>query len=575
MSFMEKRWLKHYLPSVPAEVDVDQYDSLADLLKKSCRQFSHRPAFRQLGFSLTYARLDEKSRYFAAYLQYGLKLKKGDRIALMLPNSFQLLVALFGALRLGVVVTLVNPLDTARELAYQLKDSKAQVIVVLTDFLETVQSVYADSDLKQVIITDFPDLFPKVRRWFIHWVLRMGKAKQYWKRFFKHPVKGIQRNTGQKKGFGNALGFCFALMQGKGFVNYVDPKVQGRDLALLQYTGGTTGIPKGAMLTHRNVVANVLQCTAWVTPALKKGKERVLVALPLYHIFSLTICCFSFISIGGEGILVADPRRMRHLISVLRKEKPMVMVGVNTLFSMLLSHPNFKTIDFSHLHLTVSGGMKLQKKVADHWYKVTGKPILEGYGLTEASPVVCVNPVNLKKFNGSIGLPISSTEISIRSDSNEPLPSGQRGEIWVRGPQVMKGYWHRPLETQMVLTAEGWLKTGDVAYQDAAGFVYLVGRKKELIIVSGFNVYPNEVEEVMAAHPDVLEAAVVGVPNTVTGELVKAYVVRKSSGLTADALLQHCKSNLLPYKVPHQIEFVQALPKSPVGKVLKQKLGSG
>lgn len=564
---MDKIWLKHYLPSVPPVVDVDQYRSLPDLLKKSCDQFSNKAALTLLGFTMTYADLEVQSRYFAAFLQNALKIKKGDRLAIMLPNTFQFVIAFFAALRLGAVVVTVNPLDTPRELEYQLNDANVDSILVMDQFLGTVQAVLSNTKLKNIIVTDFADPFPLLKRFLIHLALKIEGYKKTLKKFLKGAEKPFER----KGKIENAIQFRLALETGKN-LHCSDAAIQPEDLALLQYTGGTTGVPKGAMLTHRNMVANVIQCITWVKPALKLGEERIVIALPLYHIFSLTVCCLSFLSIGGLGILVPDPRRIGNFIRVMKKEKPMVLAGVNTLFNALMNHPSFKNLDFSTLHLTISGGMKLQQVVADRWQEITGKVILEGYGLTEASPVVCVNPVNLKAFNGSVGFPIPSTEVSIRDDSGKEVSLKEVGELWVKGPQVMKGYLNQTQDTQAVLTSDGWLKTGDMAYIDEEGFVYLVDRKKELIIVSGFNVYPSEVEGVIASIPGIMEVAVVGVPDDMTGEAVKAFVVKKDPEVTCEKIIAYCKANLLPYKLPHQIEFIESLPKSPVGKVLKRAL---
>jgi long-chain acyl-CoA synthetase len=548
--------------------DIKRYRSLSDLFKKSCRQFSKQVAFRQMGENLNYQNLEEQSRCFAAFLRKNLRLKKGDRVGIMLPNCFQFVIALFGIFRSGCVAVPINPLDTPRELEYQLKNAQVSTVIVFKPFLNTVKAAYQKTDLKTVIVTDFADLFPFFKRKLLHSLLGGKRILSL--------IKNNLRGEGAPKIFVKHFScqiysFREVLKLGKNF-KYQDPKLDLEDLALLQYTGGTTGMPKVVMLTHYNMLANIMQCVNWAKPVLSIGEERVVIALPLYHIFALTVCCLSFLWVGGTGTLIADPRDISTLIRAFRKENPSIFVGVNTLFQALMNHSHFKSLDFSSLKLVLSGGMKLQKKVATQWQKITGSLILEGYGLTEASPVVSGDPVHSKSFNGSIGLSMALTRVSIRDDQGKELPEGAVGELWVKGPQVMKGYWKSEKETKNVF-ARGWLKTGDMAYVDSKGLIYLVDRKKELIIVSGFNVYPSEVEEVLLEHPDVLEAAVIGFSNSKAGEAVKAFVIKKKNADVSESqLIHYCKMNLLHYKVPSKIRFVKSFPRNAVGKVLKRAL---
>lgn len=550
---MNKIWLKQYQPGVPAEINPDLFSSLVDLYTKSCERFAHLPAFRNFDSMLTYEELACLSVAFAAYLQRKLGLKKGERIAIMLPNILQYPVALFGALQAGLVIVNINPLYTAPELIHQINDSGAETIIVLTNFAHVVQKALPQLKLKNIIVTAVGDLLPWPKSWLVNFVTK------YFKKMV--PAWTLPR----------ALAFNKVLLEGKKM--RFDPiAITGDDIAFLQYTGGTTGIAKGAVLTHRNIVANVEQVLAWVRPVLEEGKEVLITPLPLYHIFSLTANCLSFICYGALNVLITNPRDIPHFIATLKKIPFSAMTGVNTLFNALLNNPNFAKLNFKHLKIALGGGASLQESVTQRWRKVTGKTLYEGYGLTETSPVVCVIPLNIQDAHGSVGVPIPGTDVKICDAQNQEVPLGQEGELWVKGPQVMREYWHNPAETEKVLTPDGWLRTGDIAKMDEKGFIYIVDRKKDLILVSGFNVYPNEVEDAIAAHPGVLEVAVIGVADSNTGEAVKAFVVRKNQSLTAEELRNFCRERLTAYKIPKQIEFRETLPKSPVGKVLRRAL---
>jgi long-chain acyl-CoA synthetase len=557
---MDKPWLASYPPGVPAEVDLREFGSLRDILEKSCTRFADRPAYSNLGVTLTYRDLDRLSRDFAAFLQSMPGLRKGERVAIMMPNLLQYPIALFGTLRAGMTVVNVNPLYTARELEHQLKDSGARAIVVVENFAHTLQQVLDKTPVETVVTTQIGDLLPVPKRWIVNYVVKsVKKMVPAWR------IDG-------------AIGFRAALRRGAGEKLDTVPLDQG-DIAFLQYTGGTTGVAKGAMLTHGNIVANLQQCSAWIGNDLEPGKEVVITALPLYHIFCLTANCLVFMKQGGENVLITNPRDLPAFVKELGRKPFTVLTGVNTLFNALLNTPGFDRLDFGQVKFSLGGGTAVQRAVAERWQKVTGSRLVEAYGLTETSPAACINPLDAE-YNGTIGVPIPSTEVSIMSDSMAPLPlfDGKRpveqctGEICIRGPQVMKGYWQKPGETAQVLTAEGWLKTGDVGFMDAKGYVTITDRKKDMILVSGFNVYPNEVEGVVAMHPGVLECAVVGVPDSKSGEAVKVVVVKKDPALTAEDVLAHAREQLTAYKVPKSVEFRTELPKSPVGKVLRREL---
>ena len=549
---MDRTWLKQYPPGVPADIDPDRYASLRDLFEEACAAHRHAPAFTNMGATLSYAQLDELSRAFAAWLQRKSGLVPGDRVALMMPNILQYPVALFGTLRAGMTVVNTNPLYTARELEHQLKDSGAKVIVIVENFMHVLQQILPRTDLKKVLVTRIGDLLGVPRGMIVNFVLkRVRKQIPDWK------VPGAST-------FKGALGAGLGLN--------LDPVALGpEDIAFLQYTGGTTGVSKAAVLTHRNMVANVLQASAWINPALKANETRIVItALPLYHIFALTSNCLAFLSLGARNVLITNPRDFKSFVAELKKYRFNFISGVNTLLNALLHTPGFETVDFSGLRVTFAGGMALQAVVAARWKAVTGCVATQGWGLTETAPVATANPTGLD-FNGSIGLPVPSTDISIRDDAGKELPLNGVGEICVFGPQVMRGYWKRPDETEQVMFGD-WLRTGDVGRMDAKGFVYIEDRKKDMILVSGFNVYPNEVEGVIAAHPGVLEVAAVSQPDENSGESVALFVVRKDPALTAEALIAFSRTELTGYKVPRHVYFRTELPKTNVGKILRRAL---
>ncbi|RUQ38190.1 MAG: long-chain-fatty-acid--CoA ligase [Candidatus Competibacteraceae bacterium] len=550
---MEKIWLREYPPGVPAEVDLNEFVSLRDILEKSCRQFADYPAYSNMGMTLRYRDIDRLSRQFGAFLQKMLGLSKGERVAIMMPNVLQYPVALFGALRAGLTVVNVNPLYTARELEHQLIDSGASAVVIVENFAHTLQAVLGKTPVKNVVVTQVGDLLPFPKRTLINFVVkRIKKLVPAW------AIPG-------------AIPFRRALAAGAAWT-LDDVPLDHHDLAFLQYTGGTTGVAKGAMLTHGNMVANLQQASAWLSPISKPAEEIVITALPLYHIFSLTANCLTFMKVGAHNLLITNPRDMPGFVKLLSKTRFSVITGVNTLFNGLLHTPGFDRLDFSRCKLALGGGMAVQRAVAERWKQVTGTPLIEAYGLTETSPAVCVNPLTLPEYNGSIGLPLPSTELSIRDEADRELGVGDVGEICVRGPQVMRGYWNRPDETAKVMTADGFLRTGDIGYVDEQGYTRIVDRKKDMILVSGFNVYPNEIEDVVAHHPGVLEVAAVGVPDEKSGEAVKIVLVRKDPNLTAEAVIEYCRQNLTAYKVPRHVEFRAELPKSNVGKILRRLL---
>ena len=550
---VERPWLANYPKNVPAEIDLDEFSSIPDILENTCQSFRDNIAFENMGKKLSYAQIDELSRRFGAYLVHELKLKKGDRVAIMLPNVLQYPIAIFGALRAGLTVVNTNPMYTARELKHQLVDSGALAIVVLDNFAATLSEVLADTAVRQVITTGVGDLLGFPKGPIVNFVL-------------KHVKKAIPDYH-----IPGAIRFNDALARGNG--KTLPPvALNHRDIAFLQYTGGTTGVAKGAMLTHGNLLANMQQASAWLGSNVKLGQEHIITALPLYHIFALTANCLVFMKFGGVNHLITNPRDMPGFVKSMSKIPFTAITGVNTLFNGLLNTPGFKDLDFSRLHLSLGGGMAVQRAVADRWKQVTGVTLVEAYGLTETSPAACINPITLADYNGSIGLPISSTECCVMDEDGNQLPVGEVGELCVRGPQVMAGYWQRPEETAKVLTPDGWLHTGDMAKMDENGFFYIVDRKKDMILVSGFNVYPNEIEDVVAQLPGVLEVAAVGVPDDKSGEVVKLVVVRKDPALTADDIKNFCRSELTGYKQPRIIEFREELPKSNVGKILRREL---
>ena len=549
----ERPWLAHYPAGVPAEIDLEEFQSVPAIFEASLLKYRDNVAFSNLGKSITYNDLDRLSRDLAAYLLGELKLKKGDRVAIMLPNCLQYPVAIFGVLRAGLTVVNTNPMYTARELKHQLVDSGATAIIVLDNFGSVVQGVLAEVTGVKAITTGLGDMlsFPK------------GAIVNFLLRYVKKMVPDYT--------ISGAVRLLDALTLGRKH-QLPDVSISHQDLAFLQYTGGTTGVAKGAMLTHRNMIANMQQSASWIGANAKLGEEIIVTALPLYHIFALTANCLAFIKLGGSNYLITNPRDMAGFVKELKSIPFTAITGVNTLFNGLLNTPGFAEVDFSKLNLTLGGGMAVQRAVAEKWKQVTGCTLAEAYGLTETSPAVCINPLTLPAFNGSIGLPVPSTEVCIKDDDGNMLPTGGIGELCVRGPQVMKGYWKRPEDTAQVIDADGWLHTGDIARMDEQGYFYIVDRKKDMILVSGFNVYPNEVEDVIAMMPGVLEVAAIGVPDDKSGEAVKVFVVKKDSALTADAVKAFCRENLTGYKQPRQVEFRTQLPKSNVGKILRKEL---
>ncbi|WP_440986055.1 long-chain fatty acid--CoA ligase [Xanthomonas sontii] len=552
---LDRPWLQSYPAGVDADINVDEYRSVAAVFESSVAKFGDRPAYCNFGKTLSYREAGELARQFAAYLVGELQLKKGDRVALMMPNCLQYPIATFGVLLAGMTVVNVNPLYTPRELRHQLADSGASAIVVIDNFGKTVQDVLADTPIKQVITTGLGDMlgFPK------------GALVNFVLKYVKKLVPDYD--------IPNAIRFRDALTLGR-LHTLPQIDIEPDDIAFLQYTGGTTGVAKGAMLTHRNLVANMLQAGAWIsaTGKLEEGKEVIITALPLYHIFALTANGLVFMKLGGLNHLISNPRDMPGFVKELQKTRFTAFTGVNTLFNGLLNTPGFDKVDFSSLKFTLGGGMAVQRAVAERWKQVTGVTLVEAYGLTETSPAACINPLTLTEYNGAIGLPIPSTDACVKDDQGQVLAHGEVGELCIRGPQVMKGYWRRPEETASAIDADGWLHTGDMARMDPQGFFYIVDRKKDMILVSGFNVYPNEVEDVIAMMPGVLEVAAVGVPDEKSGEAVKVVIVKKDPNLTAEEVKAHARANLTGYKHPRIVEFRKELPKTNVGKILRREL---
>lgn len=548
---MQRIWLKSYPKGVPATIDVNEYASVRDVFDPVVAQFALRPAFTCMGKSITFAELDSASAAFGAFLQ-GRGLKKGARVALMLPNILQYPVCLFGVLRAGYTVVNINPLYTPRELEHQLSDSGAEVLVVVENFAHTVQEVVARTPVKQVVVTSIGAM--------LGW---KGPLVDFALRHVKKVVPDWS--------LPDSMLLSEALAEGRR--RKLEPvPITHDDIAFLQYTGGTTGVAKGAMLLHRNIIANLLQAGAWVKPFLGVERHVILTPLPLYHILSLTANCLVFMTLGAENVLIPNPRDIPGFVKEMGKHRFTAITGVNTLFNALLNNRDFARLDFSSLRLTLGGGMAVQKAVAERWKQVTGVPLIEAYGLTETSPAATINPLDLPEYNGAIGLPIPSTDLVLRDDAGHDVPLMQPGEICIKGPQVMAGYWQRPDETAKVLDQDGWLATGDIGVMDERGFVRIVDRKKDMILVSGFNVYPNEIESVVVMHPGVLECAAIGVPDSKSGEAVKLFVVSKGEGLTEEELLAHCRTHLTGYKCPREVEFRAELPKSNVGKILRREL---
>jgi len=550
---MEKIWQKSYQTGVPLEITQSEYNSIPEILAHAFKTFSDLPAYHNMGKTISFSEMEMESRKFAGYLQNELKLDQGDRVALMMPNILQYPIALFGVLQAGLVAVNVNPLYTARELEHQLKDSGAKAIVIFANSAHVLEKVLQKTDVKHVIVTGIGDLLKFPKSLIVNFVLKHVKKMV--------PEWNIPQAVSLKDVFEKGDPSKFKSVS-----------IQSDDIAFLQYTGGTTGVSKGAILTHGNLVANVQQASAWIKPVVHEGKEIIITPLPLYHIFSLTANCLTFSSIGALNVLITNPKDIPNFVKELNKWDFSVITGVNTLFNALLNDPDFKDVNFSTLKVALGGGMAVQEPVAKAWKKTTGSPLIEAYGLTETSPAACMNPMNLAEYNGFIGLPISSTIVVIKNDDENNLPVGETGEICIKGPQVMEEYWQQPEETKKVMTADGFFKTGDVGFMNEDGFVKLVDRKKDMILVSGFNVYPNEIEDVVAGHQKVFECGAVGVSDAKSGEVVKLFVVKKDPSLTDEELRSFCKEKLAGYKVPKFIEFRDELPKSNVGKILRKDL---
>ena len=548
---MEKIWLNHYDSRVAPEIDPDRYASIIDILDESVAKYGEKNAYINMGQTISFSELDSLSRQFAAYLMNN-GFKPGDAIAIMMPNLLQYPVALFGILRAGMTVVNVNPLYTARELKHQLNDSQAKAIIIVENFAHTLDKVVADTGIQEVLLTSLADMLPAPKRWVVNFVV-------------KHVKKMVPSYS-----LSGANSFMSALKAGEK-LTYERPEINNEDLAFLQYTGGTTGVSKGAMLTHRNMIANLEQVSGLLSTVITPGKDLVVTALPLYHIFALLANCLLFLKFGCPNLLITNPKDMPGFVKELEKYPFAILPGVNTLFNGLLNTPGFSDLDFSNFKFGLGGGMAVQRPVAEKWQKVTGTVLLEGYGLTECSPVVAVNPPQLEAYKGAIGLPVPSTDIMLIDDNGNEVGVGESGELWVKGPQVMKGYYNRPEASDEILK-DGWLATGDIARCDEEGYFYIVDRKKDMILVSGFNVFPNEIEEVAAMHDAVLEVAAIGVPHDVSGEVVKLFIVRKDDSLTAEAVITHCRSHLTGYKVPKHVEFKEELPKTNVGKILRREL---
>ena len=549
---MKRVWLDSYTEGAPHEIDPDTYPCVVAIIDEAIARFPDRPAFENMGVRITYAELDRLAKDFTGFLA-ARGLVKGDRVALMMPNVLQYPVALVGALRAGLVVVNTNPLYTVRELRHQLADSGARAIVVLENFGHVLEECIDDTEVQHVVVTGLGDMlgFPK------------SKLVNFVVRYVKKLVPRFEID--------GAVRWADALAEGRG-ASTGTVELTGEDLAFLQYTGGTTGVSKGAMLTHRNMVANILQADGFLRPFAHEGEEVIITALPLYHIFALAVNCLTYMRFGALSILITNPRDMPGFVKTLKGVRFTAITGVNTLFNGLMNTSGFSDLDFSPIRISVGGGMAVQSAVAERWKAMTGIALLEGYGLTETSPCACMNPLHLDDYTGTVGVPMPSTECRVIDDSGNPLPVDTPGELCIRGPQVMRGYWNRPEETAAAIDGEGWLRTGDVAQMDARGFFRIVDRKKDMILVSGFNVYPNEIEEVLSQHPEVLEVGAIGVPDELSGEAVKIVVVKRSPGLTEEALQAYCKEHLTGYKRPRHIEFTHELPKTNVGKVLRRAL---
>ena len=552
---MDRPWLTSYPDGVNSDIDIHQYNSLVEIFENSVELYANLPAFSNFGTTISYAEFSDATESVAAYLQNKLGLEKGERVAIMMPNLLQNPVSIFGVLRAGLTVVNTNPLYTVRELHHQLKDSGAKAIIVVENYASTVQAAVTDTDIEHIIVTKMGDMLNFPKSILINWAVKYLK-------------KMVPPYT-----LPNAISFKTVLSEGSN-QDFVPTPLSHHDIAFLQYTGGTTGVAKGAMLSHKNMVANMLQASEWIKNDVLPGREAIITALPLYHIFSLTANCLVFMEAGANNILITNPRDFKGFVKELSNTPFTAITGVNTLFNALINTPGFADIDFTQLKISLGGGMSVQPAVAAQWKKITGCTLVEAFGLTETSPAVCINPLNLEEFNGSIGLPIPSTYCKLINDQGDTLPDGKAGELCVKGPQVMQGYWNRPEDTAEVLSNDGWFKTGDVAKMDGNGFFYIVDRIKDMILVSGFNVYPNEIESVIVEHKGVLECGVIGVPDDLRGEAVKAFVVKKDQSLTESELLAHCRKSLTAYKTPDKIVFIHELPKTNVGKVLRRELRS-
>ena len=549
---MERIWLDSYTEGTPHDINPDTYPSLAAIIDEAIARFPDRPAFENMGVRITFAELDRLAKDFTGYLARA-GLGKGDRVALMMPNLLQYPVALVGALRAGLVVVNTNPLYTARELRHQLADSGARAIVVLENFGHVLEECIDDTEVKHVVVTGLGDMLGFPKSALVNFVVRHVKK-------LVPPFR-----------IDGAVRWKDALASGRGAAAG-GADLNGDDLAFLQYTGGTTGVSKGAMLTHRNMIASVLQADGFLRPFAREGEEVVITALPLYHIFALAVNGLLYMRFGGLNVLITNPRDMPGFVKTLKGVRFTVITGVNTLFNGLMNTAGFSELDFSPLRISVGGGMAVQSAVAERWKAMTGVALLEGYGLTETAPCACMNPLHLADYTGTVGVPMSSTECRVVDDAGNALPVDTPGELCIRGPQVMRGYWNRPEETAAAIDEEGWFRSGDIAEMDARGFFRIVDRKKDMILVSGFNVYPNEVEEVVSQHPEVLEVGAIGVRDETSGEAVKIVVVKRSPGLTEESLREYCQEHLTGYKRPRHIEFAQELPKTNVGKILRREL---
>jgi len=552
VNIVEKIWLKSYPKEIGHEINTSQTPTLLELFEQTFDRFGNNTAFVNMGKSLTFRQLDLQSKSFAAYLQK-LGLKQGDAVAIMMPNLLQYPVAMMAIIRAGLVVVNVNPQYTPRELKHQLNDSGAKAIIIIENFASTLATVVEETEIEHVFLTKLGDMQSLPKKWLINFAV-------------KHVKKIVPKFVIQ-----NTIDFMTAVHQGVA-LEYKRPTVLSQDLAFLQYTGGTTGVAKGAMLTQQNIVANLEQISAFLDPLITSDKEVIVTALPLYHIFALVANCLAFVKYGCTNVLITDPRDIQGFIKTLSRSKFTAITGVNTLFNALLNMPEFHQLDFSHLKFGLGGGMAIQRSVAERWYDSTKTVLLEGYGLTECSPVVTCNPHNIDAYTGSIGLPLPSTEIRLVDDNGEKVKATETGEMQVRGPQVMKGYFNQPEATAEVINSEGWLSTGDIASVDEGGFFKIVDRKKDMILVSGFNVYPNEIEDVVASLTNVIEVAAIGVPHDVSGEIVKLFIVSANDDLSENDVIQHCRTHLTAYKVPKIIEFREELPKSNVGKILRREL---